>query len=130
MYSLLLATHTACALLTISGFMLRGYWMLQGSPLLRHRITRVAPHVVDALFLASGIALIVARQIAVLQSGWLLAKFAALLLYVALGMIALRFGRSRETRLTALIAAIAVFAYIVGVALSKSPASWLAYLAR
>ena len=130
MYSLLLATHTACALLTISGFMLRGYWMLQGSPLLRHRITRVAPHVVDALFLASGIALIVARQIAVLQSGWLLAKFAALLLYVALGMIALRFGRSRETRLTALIAAIAVFAYIVGVALSKSTASWLAYLAR
>ena len=130
MYSLLLATHAACALLTISGFMLRGYWMLQGSPLLRHRITRVAPHVVDALFLASGIALIVARQIAVLQSGWLLAKFAALLLYVALGMIALRFGRSRETRLTALIAAIAVFAYIVGVALSKSPASWLAYLAR
>lgn len=130
MYSFLLTTHAACALLTISGFILRGYWMLQGSPLLRHPVTRVAPHVVDALFLASGIALIVEIRLAVLQNGWLLAKFAGLLLYIALGMIALRFGRSRETRMTAFIAAIAVFAYIVGAALSKSPASWLAYLAR
>ena len=130
MYSFLLTTHAACALLTISGFILRGYWMLQGSPLLRHTVTRVAPHVVDALFLASGIALIVEIRLAVLQNGWLLAKFAGLLLYIALGMIALRFGRSRETRMTAFIAAIAVFAYIVGAALSKSPASWLAYLAR
>lgn len=128
MYLLLKNIHTACAILTIAGFILRGYWMMRTSPLLQHPVTRVAPHVIDTLFLASGIALIVAINLAILENSWLLAKFAGLIAYIALGMIAMRFGRTRQTKILAFAAAVAVFAYIVGVALSKSPVSWLAYL--
>jgi uncharacterized membrane protein SirB2 len=61
-----------------------------------------------------------------MQHAWLLAKFAGLFAYIGFGMVAMRFGRSREIRIVAFIGAVAVFAYIVGVALTKSPASWIA----
>ena len=102
--------------------------MMRASPLLRHRVTRLAPHVIDTLFLASGIALIIAIDLPILQSGWLLAKLVGLVVYIALGMIALRFGSTVEIRAFAFAGAVATFAYIVGVALSKSSASWLSYL--
>ena len=100
--------------------------MLRASPLLQHRLTRIAPHIIDTLFLASDIALVFIIDVRLLQSGWLLAKLAGLIVYIGLGMVALRFGRTREIRSLAFVGAVATFAYIVGVALLKSPASWLA----
>ena len=70
--------HQFFAILTITGFVVRAYWMMRSSPLLQHRITRIAPHVIDTLFLLSGIAMVVNLQLAVLQNSWLLAKFAGL----------------------------------------------------
>lgn len=103
--------------------------MLRASPALKHRLTRIVPHVIDAAFLASGIALIVEINLDVMQNSWLLAKFTGLIAYIGLGMVAMRFGRTQQIRLLAFVGAIAAFAYIVGAAVSKSPASWLAYLA-
>lgn len=129
MYLALKTTHTIFAFLTLSGFLLRGYWLVRQSPLLRHRMTRIAPHVIDTLFLASGIALIVEIDLAVLQNPWLLAKLVSLAAYIGLGMVAMRFGRTPAVRMLAFVGAVATFAYIVGVAYAKSPASWLAFLA-
>jgi uncharacterized membrane protein SirB2 len=58
--------------------------------------------------------------------GWLTAKVAALLVYIALGAIALKRGRTRGVRIAAFIGAIVTFAYIVSVALAKSPLGLLA----
>lgn len=129
MYTALKHTHTFFAVLTITGFLLRGFWLMTGSPWLRKRVTRIAPHVIDTVFLASGIALIFELHLSVTSNGWLIAKFAGLLAYIVLGMVALRFGHSQQTRLLAFIGAVAMFAYIVGVAISKNPASWLALVA-
>jgi len=129
MYLILKYFHTAFAILTITGFLLRGYWMITASDLRLNRATRVAPHVIDTLFLATGIALIYVLNLAPMQHNWLLAKFAGLIAYVSLGMVAMRFGRTPAIRTFAFVAAVAAFAYIAGVALSKSPASWIAYLA-
>jgi len=119
--------HILTAILTISGFILRGFWMLSGSPELDRPITRIAPHVVDTLFLLSGIAMVVMLSLNPFTHAWLLAKFAGIVAYVVLGTIAIRRGRTNEQRLIAFAAALAVFAYIVGAALAKSPASWLAW---
>ena len=127
MYVLLKYAHTLLAIVTISGFMLRGYWMMSGSSLLAHRVTRIAPHVLDALFLLTGIAMIYVLALPVL-SPWLLAKFAGLIGYIVLGAIALRRGPTLQIRLVAFVGALSAFAYVVGTALAKSPASWLAYL--
>jgi len=129
MYLILKYFHTAFAILTITGFLLRGYWMIAASDLRLNRATRIAPHVIDTLFLATGIALIYVLNLAPIQHNWLLAKFAGLIAYVSLGMVAMRFGRTPAIRTLAFVAAVAAFAYIAGVALSKSPASWIVYLA-
>lgn len=128
MYLLLKFSHLALALASISGFATRGYWMLTSSPRLAARLTRIAPHIVDTLFLASGIALVLHLDLPVMRSPWLLAKLIALVIYVVSGSIALRRGSTLQVRAVAFVAALAAFAYIVGAALSKSPASWLAFL--
>lgn len=126
MYLIIKYFHTALAALTISGFLLRGVLALTGSELLNKRVIRIAPHIIDTLFLAAGIALVFMLNLNPMQHSWLLAKFAGLIAYIGLGMVALRFGRSRDIKIVAFVGAVTVFAYIVGVALSKSPASWIA----
>jgi len=127
-YLFLKNIHALLALLTISGFVFRGYWMLTNSDKLQQRMTRVAPHILDTVFLASGIAMLVLLSLNPLSQSWLLAKFAGLIVYILLGTVAIRRGSTQQGRVLAFVGALSAFAYVVGVALSKSPASWLAYL--
>lgn len=120
--------HMMAAAITITGFVVRGFWMMSASPKLLLRVTRIVPHIVDTVFLLSGIAMVAMLSLNPFAHAWLVAKFAGIIAYVLLGTIAIRRGRSQEQRLLAFAAALSVFAYIVGVAFSKSPASWLAYL--
>jgi len=113
--------HVSCALLSISGFALRGYWMLTDNPLLRDRPAKILPHIVDSLLLGSAVGMLVTWQVSPLQLGWLSAKIIALLLYIALGMVALRFGKTRRVRIGAWILALSCAGYIVAVAYSKNP---------
>ena len=46
MYSVLKLVHVSAAIISISGFLLRGLWMLRGSTLLKHRLVRVLPHII------------------------------------------------------------------------------------
>ncbi len=98
--------------------------MLTGSPNLQRHFVRIVPHVIDTLFLASGIGLILSLKLRVLDHPWLITKLIALVAYILLGTIALKRGKTVEIRLTAFLLALATFAYIVGVALNKSVLSW------
>lgn len=118
-------THVSCALLSIAGFALRGYWMISGNGLLGHRLTRVLPHLVDTLLLGSAIGMLVIWHTGPLALDWLSAKIIALLCYIGLGMVALRFGRSRRVRAAAFALALLTAAYIVAVAFAKSPLPFL-----
>ncbi len=118
-------THVTCAFLSIAGFGLRGYWMLRDNPLLQHRLVRRLPHVIDTLLLLSAIVLLAVWRLSPLETPWLVAKLAALLVYIGLGMVALRFGRSRRIRVGAWLLALATAGYIVSVAYSKSPLGFI-----
>lgn len=120
-YILLKTAHVTCVALSYLGFFVRGIWMLQASPLLRHRWVRIVPHVVDTVLLASAVALaMLLRQYPFLQP-WLTAKVTGLVIYIALGVLALREGRTRKLRVACWISAQAVFLYIVAVALTRNP---------
>jgi len=123
---ILKAVHVGSAMLSITGFVLRGVWMLQNSPLLKARVTRVLPHVIDTLLLVSAIALALRIAQYPFVQAWLSAKVLALLAYIVLGSIALKHGRSRRARIVAFTAALAVFLYIVAVAIARSPTAGLA----
>jgi uncharacterized membrane protein SirB2 len=126
MYLTLKTIHIGFATLSIAGFILRGVWMFRRSAVLGRAIVRIAPHVIDTAFLITGIWLVVELQLSVAQQSWLIAKFIALILYIAFGAIALRRGRTMQIRTAAFIAALSTYLYIVGVALHRSAASWLA----
>ncbi len=113
--------HVAAAVVSIAGFIVRGGWMLAGSPRLNRRWVRIAPHVVDSVLFGAGVWLMVATARYPDAHPWLAIKLAAVVVYILLGMVALRFGRTRGMRVTAGVAAIAVFAYVAAVALTRSP---------
>ena len=113
--------HMACALLSITGFFARGLMMIKDSPLLQARFVKIAPHIIDTVLLVSAIVLASQWGLAALQMPWLLAKIVALIVYILLGMVALRRGRTKSARVVAWLAALVVFAYIVAVAVTKNP---------
>ncbi len=120
--------HVTCVAVSYSLFFVRGVWMLRESPSLRQRWVRIAPHTVDSVLLASAIALAWRLDLSPLSTPWLAAKIAALLLYIALGTVALKRGRTKRVRLAAWLAAQTVFFYIVSVAVTHNPAPWQALM--
>jgi uncharacterized membrane protein SirB2 len=129
-YLILKYVHVGCALASLVLFITRGRWMMDASVRLQQRWVKVVPHVIDTVLLASAIALV--WSLGGLETfgtqGWLVAKIVALCAYIALGSIALKRGRTRRTRVMAFISAIAVFAYIVSVAVAKSPWGFVGWL--
>lgn len=121
LYPTLRTIHITCVILSLSGFLLRGAWMLTESALLRHRLTRVLPHVVDTLLLSSAIGMAILIHQYPFTDDWLTAKLIALLVYIVLGSVALKRGRTLTIRLVAFVAALATAAYLVTVALTRSP---------
>lgn len=115
--------HLHLTFVALSGllFLVRAIWMLRESPRLQQRWARIVPHIVDTLLLASAIGLAVASHQYPGQMPWLTAKVVALVAYIVLGSIALKRGRTRRARILALAGAVASFAYIVAVALTKNP---------
>ena len=111
--------HITCAVLSGSLFLLRGYWMLAESDMLQRRWVKVVPHIVDTLLLTSALIMVFwSGQYPFVQS-WLTTKVIALIVYIALGTIALKRGKTKAMRSGALLAAIVTFAYIVSVALTR-----------
>lgn len=121
MYPTLKAIHITCVILSGTGFFARGLLMLAGSPLLGARVVRIVPHIVDTLLLASAITMAVIAHLVPTQQPWLMAKIIGLIVYIVLGTIALKRGRTRGQRALAFAAALTTFAYVVGVALTRSP---------
>jgi len=113
--------HMTCAAISITGFVIRGILMMIESKLLRLRWVRIVPHIVDTLLLVSAVTLAVQLGFTPGNSPWLMAKIVGILAYIGLGFIALRFGRTKPIRITAWLAALLVFAYIVAVAVTMSP---------
>jgi uncharacterized membrane protein SirB2 len=113
--------HVACAMLSGSLFLLRGVWMLRDSALLRARWVRIAPHVIDTLLLASAVTLALRSGQFPSVQPWLTAKLIALCVYIALGTVALKRGRTKTVRTVAFFAALTTFAYIVSVAITRHP---------
>lgn len=113
--------HVAFALLTVCSFCLRGYWMLGHSPHLYASRSRWLPHVVDALLFATGLTMAIGLSISPLTHPWLAVKLAAVVVYIVIGSIALKRGRTYGARVSALVLSLLVLVYIFMVALRHDP---------
>lgn len=111
--------HISCAIVSGSFFAVRGYWRMRDAAILQTKWVRILPHLIDTVLLASALTMVFWSGQYPFVQNWLSAKVLALLAYIVLGSIALKRGRTAATRAAAFVAALATFAYIVGVALTR-----------
>lgn len=121
MMNLILKLHLLTILLSGAGFLLRGFWMMTDSEKLQARWVKIFPHINDTILLVSGITLVVLSGFYPWQQPWLMAKIIALLVYIVLGTIALKRGKTKNQKIIAWFLAIIVFVYMVLVAKIHNP---------
>jgi uncharacterized membrane protein SirB2 len=124
-YVIVKAIHQSAVALSLTGFVARGLGSLAGAAWTQGRLAKTVPHVVDTLLLGSALTLAWSLRLSPLAAPWLMAKVLGLLLYIGLGMVALKPGRSVRVRASAWIAALVVFGWIVSVAISKNALGFL-----
>jgi len=121
LYLPLRQAHIACAVLSIMLFVLRGGLMFADSPWQRSVVLRYLPHVVDTVLLTTALMLTTVIRQYPFANGWLTAKVVLLTIYVVLGSIALRRGRTRRGRVAAFAAALLTVVFLVSVARAHDP---------
>lgn len=120
--------HLLCVGLSGTLFALRGALRLAGSPLAQHALARWASYTIDTALLTAALMLLGIVHQYPFANGWLTTKVLLLIVYVVLGTFALKRARSRRAAALAFVAALAVFAAIVGAAVLHDARSWFALL--
>lgn len=111
--------HMTAAILSGIFFTVRGIWMLSDSGLLKKRWAKIAPHIIDTVLLASALVMVFWSGQYPFVQGWLTAKVIALIAYIGVGMVALKYGRTKSVRASAFVVALLIFAYILKVAVTR-----------
>lgn len=116
--------HIATVLLSLVLFVGRGSWIYLLRKQLTARWIRILPHVNDSILLVSGITLAVQTGQSPLLHNWLAVKIACLLVYILLGMLAMKWFRATRTGLFTWLAAIIVYLFMLSVALNRNSAGF------
>ena len=125
MYVILKHLHLLLIALSFLLFFVRGLLMMRQAPTANHRTFLILPQVVNLFLIGSGVALAAILQITPTEQPWLMAKLAALVVYIMLGVMTFKHPNLALRKIFWLLALV-VFAYMVGVARSKNPLGFLA----
>jgi len=79
--------------------------MIRAPEKLQYAWVKVFPHIVDTVLLLSAFLMLYTLQLSIIENNWLIAKICALLVYIFLGMLALKPGRPLVVRVTAWVSA-------------------------
>jgi len=107
-------------------FALRGAAVLAGAAWAMRRPWRLLSYVIDTLLLCAGVTLWTLLHLDPVQSSWLGVKLALLVLYILLGSLALKRGRTPAVRRASFAAALVTFLFMVTVAVKHHPLGLLA----
>ncbi|MDO6452982.1 SirB2 family protein [Neptunomonas phycophila] len=124
LYPLFKHLHMTCVGLSVLLFTARGLGMLVDAQWIRNKLMRVLPHIIDTVLLLSAIALVIILQAYPFQTDWVSAKIIGLIVYIALGVIALKKGKTKKVRATAFILGLITVGYIASVAVTHNPMPW------
>lgn len=113
--------HILCVILSGSLFTLRGILMLVRSRYTNHVALRMLSYVIDTTLLTAALMLITLLHQYPFVQAWLTVKVLLLVVYIVLGVLALRRGRTRQAQVASLIAALLVYAFIITVAIAHNP---------
>ena len=113
--------HVGAVIASGSLFLLRGVAVQAGAAWGMAAPVRYLSYGIDIVLLAAAIALVAILPAAVFANGWLWVKLALLVVYVGLGTLALKRGRTAKVRLASYLGALAVFTCMYLVARTHDP---------
>ena len=125
-YPQIKAVHIAAVIASGSLFAVRGLLMLAGSRWTHHAALRYASYAIDTVLLSAALMLTSLIRQYPGTHGWLTVKVVCLLFYIVLGSFALKRAGTRRSRGLCLVAALALYLFIVSVARTHS--GWGAFL--
>lgn len=125
-YLTLRQAHIGFALLSVSLFVLRGCLMLARSTHVQSAWLKYPSYLIDTLLLTFALMLMTVIQQHPFGTGWLTMKVTLLVVYVLLGSIALKRGRTQGVRAVAFVAALLTVAFLYSVARAHHPLGILA----
>lgn len=117
--------HILLALLSGGLFTLRGGFALAGARWPRALPVRWLSYAIDTTLLTAALMLLTILPWAMFANGWLLTKIALIVVYVVLGVLAMRPRRTRAQRAGCYAAALLVFAAVYAIARSHHPLAGL-----
>lgn len=120
--------HVSCVVLSGTLFTCRGLFRLCDSSIANLRTLRWTSYVIDTVLLVAAILLVLILHQYPLVNAWLTMKTILLVLYIGLGVIALQRARTRYGRAVALIAAVATYCWIIGVAVTHRASGWFSLI--
>ena len=127
-YASIKLIHQSAVVLSGLGFAVRGIASMRGAQWTQSRLAKRLPHIVDTVLLLSAVTLAAMLHLNPAHAPWLMAKILSLLLYIALGMVALRPRFGWKIRATAWALALVVLAWIATVAVLKNPRGFIALI--
>ena len=113
--------HIVLVLISGSIFSLRGLLMLAGSAHSGHPLLKWTSYINDSLLLTAGLLLMTITQQYPGAQAWLSVKLGLLVVYIVLGVFALRRGRTRRSRGMFFFAALGVYVLMISIAISHQP---------
>jgi uncharacterized membrane protein SirB2 len=120
-YLFLRQAHIGFVIASVTLFVIRGGLMLAGSPQVHAGVLRYTSYAIDTMLLTAALMLTSVIHQYPFATGWLTMKVGLLVVYVVLGSIALKRGRTRRVRLAAFVAALLTIAFIYSVARAHHP---------
>lgn len=114
--------HILTVLLSVTLLVVRFFWLCHQSPRLQQRWVRIVPHINDTVLLLSGVALVMITHFYPFspQGAWLTEKLFGVIIYIALGFVALsKKPRSQPARWAAFVLALICLVMIVKLAVTK-----------
>ena len=113
--------HVGCVIASGSLFAVRGALLLAGAQWGNHLALRALSWTIDTTLLTAALMLTVITHQYPFVQAWLTVKLLLLVVYIIVGMLALRLSSSRRLRVISLASALAVFLSIVAVAHWRDP---------
>lgn len=125
-YPQIKSAHVHLVMLSVVLFAIRGGFALFGAKWPKNAIVRYTSYTIDTALLTTAAMLLTILPGAMFANGWLTTKLLLLVLYVVLGIMAMRPDRSRLQRAILYVAALATIGFMYGIARMHHPLGWLA----
>ena len=117
--------HVFAVSLSGSLFALRGLGIVLGMQWPRAALVRYLSYSIDTVLLTAALMVLTILPGAMFANGWLTVKLVLVVVYVVLGVFALRKARTPGSRAVFYVLALLTFLAIVGIARMHSPWGWL-----